>query len=265
MDPFLEVNPRWKAFHAWFIRKLAEQTLPRAEELGCWIDVERTVYQREPNGEFVLIGEPDQTVGVDESRPAWNTPPTASNAVVVAEPRAIHEVVLDPDALEQIKQDHLVVRELDQFARVLAVVELLSPANKSGSYVPRYREKRMRFLASRAHFMEIDLLRDGDNPSRRLFPELPATPYFIFVARKTGLGRNEESYPLRLQDPLPVIGLPLGPPRPDLPLDLAAAFRAAYDLSVRPGSIRYTVETPPEPPLCEADAAWVRQIVRANR
>src|SRR5439155_5690171 len=128
----------------------------------------------------------------------------------------------------------LVVRELGQFPRVLAVVELLSPANKSGSYVPRYREKRLRFLTSRAHFMEIDFLRGGDNPSRQLFPELPATPYFILVARKTALGRNEEGYPLRLQDPLPVVALPIGPPRPDLPLDLAAAFRAAFDLSVRP-------------------------------
>jgi hypothetical protein len=109
--------------------------------------------------------------------------------------------------------------------------------------------------------MEIDLLRGGDNPSRQLFPELPPTPYFIFVARKTGLGRNEEGYPMRLPDPLPVIGLPLGPPRPDLPLDLAAAFRAAYDLSIRPGSIRYAEETSPEPALDAADAAWVKSVV----
>ncbi len=157
------------------------------------------------------------------------------------------------------------MRELGQFARVLAAVEVLSPANKSGSYVPRYREKRMHWLAGRAHFLEIDLLRNGDNPSRRLFPELPPTPYFLFVARKTGLGRNEEGYPLRLQDPLPVIGLPLGPPRPDLPLDLAAAFQAAYDLSIRPGSIQYQRETPPEPPLDTADTAWVKSVVAAGK
>ena len=155
----------------------------------------------------------------------------------------------------------MVVRELGQFARVLAVVEVLSPANKKGNYVPRYREKRLRWLGGRAHFMEIDLLRDGDNPSRRLFPELPPTPYFIFVARKTGLGRNEEGYPLRLQDPLPMIGLPLGPPQPDLPLDLEAAFRAAFDLSIRPGSIQYEQETPSPPALNPDDAAWVKSVV----
>src|SRR5438477_7019122 len=102
MDPFLEVNPRWETFHAWFVRKLAEQALPKAQELGCWIDVERTVYQREPSGEIVLIGEPDHTVGLDVSSPAWSEMPSRFGAVALAEPRAIHEVVLDPAALERI-------------------------------------------------------------------------------------------------------------------------------------------------------------------
>jgi hypothetical protein len=265
MDPFLEVNPRWEGLHAWFVRKLAEQTLPKARELGCWIDVERTVYQREPGGEIVLVGEPDHIVGADASNPTWDKSSNGRGGVAMAEPQAIHEVVLDPKTLERVKQDYLVVRELGQFPRVLAVVEVLSPSNKRGDYVPRYREKRMRYLASPAHFMEIDFLRGGGNPSRDLFPELPATPYFIFVARKKGLGRNEEGYPLRLQDPLPVIGLPLGPPRPDLPLDLAAAFQSAYDLSVRPGSIAYATEMPPAPPLSEADAAWVNERVHGQQ
>ncbi len=178
MDPFLEVSPRWEAFHAWFMRKLAEQALPKAQELGCWIDVERTVYQREPSGEIVLVGEPDQSVGVDVSSPAWDQSPSAPGAIALAEPKAIHEVVLDPATLERIKQDYLVVRELGQFPRVLAVVEGLIQENKTGKYAPRYREKRMKFLTSRAHFMEIDLLRGGSNPSRQLFHELPAMPYF---------------------------------------------------------------------------------------
>jgi hypothetical protein len=261
MDPFIEVNPRWEGLHAWFVRKLAEQALPKAQELGCWIDVERTVYQQEPSGEAVLIGEPDETIAAEMSSSTWGESTTGA-AVALAEPRAVHEVVLDPTTIERIKQDYLVVRELGEFTRVLAVVELLSPANKGGTYMPRYREKRLKWLTSRAHFMEIDLLRDGENPSRRLFPELPATPYFIFVARKTPLGRNEEGYPLRLQDPLPTMGLPLGGGRPDLPLDLASAFQAAYDLSIRPRSIRYQQEQVLGPPLDESDDGWVHQIVR---
>src|SRR6202049_1924505 len=105
MEPLLEVNPRRQAFHAWFMRKLAEQALPKARELGCWIDVERTVYQREPSGEIVLIGEPDNTVGIDSSSPAWNEPPGERGAIALAEPRAVHEIVLDPAKLERVKQD----------------------------------------------------------------------------------------------------------------------------------------------------------------
>ena len=56
MDPFLEINPRWEVFHGWFIRKLAENSMGRARELGCEVDVERTVYGREPTGELVLVG-----------------------------------------------------------------------------------------------------------------------------------------------------------------------------------------------------------------
>jgi hypothetical protein len=261
MDPFLEAQPHWLLFHAWFVRKLAEQALPKANELGLWIDVERSVYQRGAQGEFLLVGEPDALVGPDFSLPA-TAAQTSGPGVALAEPKAVHEIVLDPDERERFKQDYLVVREMTPANRIIAVVEVLSPANKKGNYVPRYREKRMKFLTSRAHFIEIDFLRDGENPSRELFPELPSTPYFIFVARKTGLGRNEEGYPLRLQDPLPVIGLPVGPGRPDLPLELAAAFSAAYGLAIRPSAIRYAEEPVPPPPLSPQDAEWVSQIVR---
>ena len=264
MDPFIEINPRWESFHAWFLRELARQSLPQAQALDCWIDVERTIYQRLPSGEVIVVGEPDEVVGAAYAGSSWQDPSRSGGGVALLEPKAVHEVVLDPETLERVKQDYLVVRELGQFQRVLAVVEVLSPANKKGSYVPRYREKRRRYLESRVHFMEIDLLRGGENPSRDLFPELPEAAYFILVARKTGLGRNEEGHPLSLREPLPVIGLPIGPPRPDLPLDLAAAFRSAYDLSVRPGSIRYQQETAPPPVLGEDDANWVREIVRAT-
>jgi hypothetical protein len=62
---------------------------------------------------------------------------------------------------------------------------------------------------------------------------------------------------------LPVVGLPVGPGLPDLPLDVAAAFWAFYDLSIRPGSINFADETPPEPPLSEADPAWASQLLVA--
>lgn len=267
MDPFLESQPTWELFHAWFVRELARVTLPQARQIGYWIDVDRDVYQREPTGELALVGAPDEVLSVRSQGPGGNGSQHGSDGnggVALAAPRAVHEITLDPDEMDQRWQDYLVVRKADKFKRVVAVVEVLSPTNKEGTYVRKYQEKRRRCISSSAHFMEIDFLRDGDNPSRELFPELPRTPYFIFVARQHGMGRNEEGHPLRLQDPLPVIGLPVGPGRPDLPLDLPAAFAAAYDLTVEPGSINYRDEPVPPPPLIPEDAAWVRAITQSS-
>jgi hypothetical protein len=257
-DPYLEVHPIWQRFHAWFVRELARIALPDAQEIGCWIDVEHSVYQREPTGEMTLLGEPDEVLGVESGR--WPSTGTSGSTAALAEPQAVHEVRLDLDVQERLKQAYLVIRELDELRRVLAVVEILSPANKSGDYSLRYQEKRRRLIASPAHFLEIDLLRAGKNPSRDLFPELPAAPYFIFLARKTTTGRREEANTLRLQDPLPIVGLPVTPSRPELPLDLPAAFSAAYDLSVPPSVIHY--DRPPPGKLSEEDAAWVAERLR---
>jgi hypothetical protein len=264
MDPFLEHRQRWPLFHGWFMRELARLSLDRAKEQGLWIDVERSIYHRGPRGEYLLVGEPDALVGPDfsDGESLHRKSNGQSSGVALAAPRAVHEIVLDEDDAERIKQDYLVVRELGRETRVLAVVELLSFANKSGGYMPRYHEKRLRFIDSPVHFMEIDLLRLGDSPSRELFPELAASPYFVFVARKTGIGRNEEGYPVALSDPLPVVGLPVGPRHADLPLDLAAAFRGAYDLAIRPGSIDYREEPVPPPQLKAEDVELVSRVVK---
>jgi hypothetical protein len=136
MDPFLEMNPRWQVLHGWFVRKLAEQNITRVRELGCWIHVERSVYQREPSAELVLVGEPDVLSGPDPSVFSSTRSSQSVSNVALAEPRAVHEVVLDPDKLERYKQEYLVIREDDEYQRILAVVEVLSFANKEGSYVP---------------------------------------------------------------------------------------------------------------------------------
>lgn len=168
-----------------------------------------------------------------------------------------------PEQLEVFRQDYLVIREGQELNRVLSVVELLSPANKSGNYAEVYQQKRQRLLGSMVHFLEIDLLRDGENPSRRLFPELPTTPYFAFLARKTGLGRNEEGYPLRLQDPLPKIGLPVRSGKPDLLLDLAATFREAYSLTIQNRRVAYRPDVVPPPSLAQDEKAWVARILQS--
>ena len=160
MDPWVEQH--WESFHGWFIRKLAEQMLPKARALGCWIDVERSVYQKDHSGGVFLLGAPDDTVWLKYDGPnEWDSGGGTALQVAVAEPKAIHEIVLNDVDSERMKQDYLVVREMGRRRPVLAMIELLSPANKSGSYAPKYQEKRLKMLSVSAHFMEIDFLRSG--------------------------------------------------------------------------------------------------------
>lgn len=261
MDPYLETQPRWEIFHGWFIHKLAEFALPRATSMGCWIDVERDVYGEDPSGEMVLIGEADEVFSVSSTESAWTG--NGSGVATLALPRSVREVAIDPEEAQRHRQHFLVVRENQKWPRALAVVELLSPANKTGRYARTYSAKRAKMLASLTHFMEIDLLRGGQNPLRNYFSDLPTTPYFVFVARKTINGRKEEGYPIRLQERLPVVGLPLWGNRPDLPLDFAQAFEAAYDLTTGGRPIQYKTETVPEPPLAADDASWAANLVAA--
>jgi hypothetical protein len=259
MDPFLETQPRWEIFHGWFIHELARLSLPRAASMGCWIDVERDVYGEDPSGEMVLIREADEVFSVSSRESEW--PGNGTATATLAVPRSVREVVVDPAEARQHRQHFLVVRENEKWPRALAVVELLSPANKEGNYARTYNAKRGKMLASLTHFLEIDLLRGGDNPLRGHFPELSPTPYFAFVGRKNTIGRTEEAYPIRLQDSLPTIGLPLWGERPDLPLDLAEAYRSAYELTTGGRPIQYKTESIPEPHLTTDDAAWTTNLL----
>ena len=259
MDPFWEAKNRWPILHGWLIRELCRLTLPKALSLGYLMGVERSIYFRRSNGDVALLGEPD--LFVEEVKPvsSWSD---ASGGLAVAEPKATHKISV---RRRGFKQDYLVIKEKEPPHPIVAVVEILSPGNKRGSYGKKYRQKRQRFLDSAVNFLEIDLLRGGFNPARQLFPELAPTPYFVYLARKHGAIRHDEAFPVKLPEPLPVIGLPLGGRgAPILPLDLPTAFRAAMELAEGSAIINYSLEALPLPALTDADSAFVQSVLTTH-
>ncbi len=262
MDPYLEHPDRWSNFHNWFIFQLAELHVDAARQLGCWIDVEQDIYARANDGQSFLVGAPDVFVRVDPSA-SEHGGEAAVQTMTLAPPAAVHSIELTYREGVTHKQRYLAIRETDSFNKVLAVVELLSPSNKRGRDSLRYRRKRRQIIESQTNFLEMDFLRGGRSLSREEFSELPPSPYFLFRSRNLEWKRDFEAFTLRLQDVLPTIGLPLGPGRPDLQLDLAATFGRAYDRSVRPGSIRYGQEPIPAPALSIDDQQWLQQWLAA--
>ncbi len=110
------------------------------------------------------------------------------------------------------------------------------------------------------HWVEIDLLRAG-TPSVT-HPPLVPSDYRILVSRAEA--RTRACYwPVNVRQPLPVIGIPLRDPDPDVPLDLAAVLNAAYNHGAYDLSIDYRKK--PDPPLRPANAAWADQLLRERK
>lgn len=141
--------------------------------------------------------------------------------------------------------------------RLVTVIELLSPTNKSEEGRRDYLAKRGKVLLSSAHLLEIDLLRNGQRVP--MVNPLPAAAYFAILAR-AGERPKSQVWPIALDQPLPRVPVPLLPPDPDVSLDLQAAFTSVYDACGYALAAQY--QKPPDVPLPPNAAAWAEQRLR---
>jgi hypothetical protein len=141
---------------------------------------------------------------------------------------------------------------------LVAVLELLSPANKENRGRREYLAKRQTLLQQKVHLVELDLLRGGRRMP--LSEPLPEGDYYYLVSR--GDRRpNCEVYSWTLRDPLPTLPVPLRAPDADCRVDLAAVFTAVYQRGRYQRSLDYTA--PPPVAVDEETRAWMRQRLRA--
>jgi hypothetical protein len=145
--------------------------------------------------------------------------------------------------------------------RLVASIEIVSPANKTPGNPGRdsYRAKQQDILLGQVHLIEIDLLRGGTHVTaiaRDLAVE-KAGPfdYHACVYRFDRPG-NFFFYPIRLEQKLPGIAIPLLPGDPDVPLSLQSAFDRAYDEGPYRRTVHYG-EDPIIPPLEPKQLEWV--------
>jgi hypothetical protein len=139
--------------------------------------------------------------------------------------------------------------------RVVTVIELLSPANKTpGADHDAYVGQRRSLLVSLAHLVEIDLRRGGVRPQKF---ELPGCDYYALVGRYQDRP-NVHVWPIGLRHSLPVISIPLTPPDADVALDLQALLHEVYDAA---DYGKYIYAEKPQPPLLPADEAWARGLL----
>jgi hypothetical protein len=246
MDPFLE-GQKWHDFHTstlYVTRRLLTALLkPRYT-----VDIEESVYLQDEFDDDLRF--PD--ISITEHDLDVSLPSSGGLAV------AIEPVVYTVPKLRRARQRHLAVYSVDT-RRLVTVMEVLSPTNKSSGYHD-YLAKRDEIFADAVHLVELDLLRRG----RRLptVEQLHAADYYAFVSRHPQLPKVEV-YGWTLREPLPSIPIPLKSGDPDVVLDLQTVLNTVYDESGYDASVDY--EQAVVPALTPADAKWVQETLAAWR
>ncbi len=249
MDPYLETPALWSDFSASFITYLRDvliDCLP--ENYEARIDEKVSLVEESPPRRRLI--EPDVAVSqLELSR--------------VSSPLPAGLATLDPVTLSLIIEEETHERHIEILHRpdrtLVAVLELLSPANKEEPGRTLYIAKRNALVRHPIHLVEVDLLLKGQ---RLPFPEdLPQGDYFTLVLRGDRRPRCEV-YHWTVRQALPPIPIPLLHPDPDAWIDLGAVFRTTYERGRYGRSIDYTA--PPPVALDRARLAWVTERARGE-
>jgi hypothetical protein len=248
MDPYLE-GDLWTTLHSQVAAEIARQLAPKIAP--------RYVARTEKR---FVIAAPDD---LEEAEISIYTHVGVRTAKAFAKAKrpaaaAIRQAPLVMSTIMEEKAPHYWVEILDAKRRTLVTaIELLSPFNKRGQGRSEYLRKRDALLTSPAHLLEIDLLRKGRRlPMRR---KLPDAEYFVFLSR-AGRRPITEIWPVRLQNRLPEVPVPLLKGDSDAVLDLQKVLENVYD------SLRYDLEIDyrrsPDVPFTKTQAARASGYLR---
>ncbi|MFO0970048.1 MAG: DUF4058 family protein [Gemmataceae bacterium] len=244
MDPYLEDPSFWSEFHSKFINCWQEtlaDVLPEPYEATLG----ERVYLVEEDPDARRLIYPDIDISDTEANGSGRT---QQNRAATLEPISIPLVLLDGPRETFIEILQRPERSL------VAVLELLSPANKESPNRLDYLSKRNALLHQNVHLVELDLLLGGKRPP--LGRALPAGDYFYLVSRAEGRP-NCDVFAWNLAAPLPVLPVPLRGPDPDVVIDLGAVFNVTYERGRYARRIDYGKRCPA--PLGDEARGWVEK------
>jgi hypothetical protein len=260
MDPFLESTGYFPDLHYSLIT-FAQQSLQTRLPSQYFAKKAQRVWLEHAQ----RCVEPDVFV----ARGAGRTVGDESGGIAVAtlaETGAV-AVAAEPDPVIEFREPYLeIYTDRGEKKRVVTSIEILSPTNKTSAGQGRglYLQKQQELLMRDVHLMEIDLLRAGTHTSAVPHDALvEKVGHFDYHACLRCFHDPKRYYvwPIRLENRLPEILVPLLPDDPMIPLDLQAIFDRSYDAGPFQREIDYQNETP-DPPLTPEQQAWVRQRLK---
>ncbi len=247
MDPYLEHPALWPDVHHGLIEALRGALAPRLRP-RYRVVVEERVYVTGIEG-AAFVGRPDVAVVRTE---APMEPAAARAAPSPLRPRTVQVPLPD-----RVREAYLEIRDVAS-GEVVTVVEILSPTNKRPGVGRRlYEEKRLQVLGSRAHLVEVDLLRAGE--PMPVSGDGRESHYRLLVSRAERRPWAD-LYAFSVRDPIPTFRLPLRPGDEEPVVNLGALLQALYDRAGYDLAVDYAAD--PVPPLEGEDAAWADRLLR---
>jgi hypothetical protein len=232
VDPYLESQGFWPDFHASFVtywRDALAEKLP--EQYEARIDERVNLVELRP--ERIRRIEPD--VVISHRDPADVVAP-APSGVATLEPVTIPLVIE-----EEVRETYIEILHRPERS-LIAVLELLSPANKEEPGRSAYLMKRNALLHHPIHLVELDLLLGGQRlPLEKAYP--PAD-YYALVSR-ADRRPDCQVYAWTVRHSLPPIPVPLKAPDLDVWIALGEVFAITYDRGRYGRSIDYSLPPPP--------------------
>jgi len=262
MDPYLEAPDIWPDFHDRMADQMSgdlNRTLPRLYYARLVMRPEIGIVGEEIQGRIV----PDVAV-VRSSLP--EAAPRAGGLAVADQPRTDLSPSVRMRVFHEPLRHHFVeIRDASRGHALVTLIEIVSPSNKRpGPDRRTYETKQQEILQSDTSLVELDLLRAGEplvggplvvESAGRLEPR---PDYLVGVSRawERGPKLDYQLFPVRLEEPLPCIPVPLREGEPEVPLDLQYVFNQAYDGGpYARGAVDYGV--PPDPPVRPEQADWL--------
>lgn len=224
MDPFLEDPTLFPDFHFEMIGAIRGQLAEKLEP-DFFVHVEQHVYITEPDMERKQMVIPDVTIV---------TPPQPSLRATMTAAELTTPTLLEPLYDPEIREHYIEIYD-SRNREVVTTIELLSPFNKNphATGYDTFQRKRNSIMASHVHWIEIDLLREGERQR-----ELTYNHYYALLKRGQ-IVRPYEVWFFDLRDSMPTIAVPLRSSHPDVALDLQKAFENAYTRARYQTSVDY--------------------------
>lgn len=245
MDPYVERGNLWPNVHSSLIVALRDELAPRLRPRYYVAVEERSVRLGIDDVAFAV--RPDLAV-VQSSSTQFSfqaITQEASNVVTVELPMS-----------DEVRETYLAIYDLSN-ERVVTVVEVLSPTNKTNGLGRRqYEQKRLELLGTLTHLVEIDLLRGG--PPMPMRGSVVPSDYRILVSRAERRPQAD-LLPFSIRQPIPTLRFPLQAGDDEPEVDLNHLVHALYD---RAGyDLRIDYKNEPEPPLVGDDTRWAEALL----